>query len=256
MVSKEIISKNFSRHARHYDSYSQIQDACGARLISKAGPGPFDKILDIGCGTGSYTKLLRERFPLSKIKALDISSRMIDMAMEKLEGERIEFETGDGERICPGETYDLISSNASLQWFEDIGRALMRYKSLLNADGAVLFSVFGPRTFEELQNSIKKMMGKRASMICSAFLKRRDVETILKRFFFGIEIEEKIFKKDFGSLSALLKNIKYTGTSGGGIIGKGIWTRKAMNDLEKIYRDIYKGIMATYQIFFCKGIRL
>ena len=36
------------------------------------------KILEIGCGTGEYTKFLAQRLPESKIVSLDISKNMID----------------------------------------------------------------------------------------------------------------------------------------------------------------------------------
>jgi len=255
MTNKEAVKKNFSKYASHYDGYSDVQRRCGSRLISKIGSPVPEDVLDIGCGTGSYTRLLRERFPSSRIKAVDISPGMIDVAREKLRGQRIEFAVADAEKMGDEERYDLVSSNASFQWFEDLEDALTGYKGLLKANGMILFSAFGPLTFEELDNSIKELFGRDISIISSGFFEKQDIENILRRLFADIEIEEMIYHESFGSLYDLLKKIKYTGARGNGTPGKNMWTAGVLYDLEGIYRKIYKDIVATYQVFFCKGVR-
>ncbi len=255
MIDKDTVKKNFSRHARHYDGYSDIQRLCGSRLISKVDSVAVSDILDIGCGTGSYTKLLRERFPSARIRAVDLSPAMIDVAREKLRGASVELAVADGEKIGGGEMYDLVSSNASFQWFEDPEKALAMYKGMLKPGGMILFSVFGPLTFEELDDSIKELSGGGISIVSSAFFGKKRVEEVMERLFVDIEIEEAVYRQKYGSLPELLQKIKYTGARGNGAPGKNLWTPGAMSDLERIYRKAYKDIVATYQVFFCKGIR-
>ncbi len=91
MIDKELIKRNFSRYAEYYDQYCSVQSLCARKLIeknktdcirsllSKRASGPL-RILEIGCGTGNYTKLLIKRFPNAEIKALDISPAMIKIA--------------------------------------------------------------------------------------------------------------------------------------------------------------------------------
>ena len=163
MNTKEIIKRNFSRYARYYDNYSKIQDISGIGLLSELKSDGFRNILDVGCGTGNYTGLLRERFPFAKIKAIDISGEMIEIAREKLQNKAIEFMIKDAEKIDsigiadPEESFDLISSNVSFQWFADLEKALLNYKRLLKPGGTILFSTFGPLTFYELNNSLKDL---------------------------------------------------------------------------------------------------
>jgi len=254
-VNKEIIKRHFSRYACYYDRYSTIQNICASKLITKIGANSFDKILDIGCGTGNYTKLLREKFPEASIKAIDISPQMIEIAKEKLRDEAIEFIVADGETIDFNEPFDLVSSNVSFQWFEDLEEALSRYKRLLNKNGVILFSAFGPLTFYELDRSLKELLGKDATISSCYFLKREGLEKILKYLFKEIEIEQKIYKENYNSLSELLKKIKYTGTRGNPLNKKTFWTPKIVNDLEKIYTKRFRDIMATYEAFFCKGVK-
>ena len=96
---KELIKRNFSRYAGHYDKYCNIQNECAARLINKLNGADFHNILDIGCGTGNYTRLLRRKFPDARIKAVDISGKMIERARGKLSAEKTKFITTDAETI-------------------------------------------------------------------------------------------------------------------------------------------------------------
>ena len=203
----------------------------------------------------NYTKLLKERFPGASIKAIDISPAMIEVAKEKLEDRRIEFIITDGEAIDFKEKFDLISSNASFQWFEDLEKALSRYKRLLNKNGIILFSAFGPLTFYELDESLKELSGEDVSVSSCNFFEKARIEEILKRLFKKIEVEQKIYKENYNSLSELLKKIRYTGTRGNGADRKNFWTPKMMDELERIYKKKSQDITATYQIFFCKGVK-
>jgi len=261
MSDKEIIKRNFSRYARYYDNYSDIQDISGAGLLDELKSDGFRSILDVGCGTGNYTRLLRERFPLAKIKAIDISGEMIEVARGKLRDEKIEFAIRDAEkidsteRINSKEPFDLISSNVSFQWFVDLEKALLDYKRLLKPGGAILFSTFGPLTFYVLNNALKNLFKEKKEIDSRRFLKKIRIMKIMKGLFKEVEIKEKIFKENHASLRELLKKIKYSGIRGTGIGAKNFWVSKKIDKLERIYKDRFKNIVATYQVFICKGIK-
>lgn len=254
-MNKEIVKSNFSKYARYYDKYCNIQNLCALTLIEKIESNGIERILDIGCGTGNYTRLLREKFPASRIKAIDISPRMIEVARNKLKDDGIEFVIADGEKMDSEERFGLISSNASFQWFDDLGNALRMYKTLLDGGGIILFSCFGPLTFHELDKSLKELLGRDAAVSSSNFFEKKRIGEILTRLFNDIEIEEMIYKENYKSLSEFLKKIKYTGARGNGEEKKKLWTIGAMNELELIYRKRWKDISATYQVFFCKGAK-
>ncbi len=253
MVNKEIIKNNFSRYARYYDRYSTIQNLCALRLVDKVNGNSYKKILDIGCGTGNYTKLLKDKFPEACIKAIDISGEMVKVAKEKLQNEEIEFIVADAETANLQEQFDFISSNASFQWFENLEGFLLRYKKFFNENGIILFSIFGPLTFYELNESLKELSGGDKSISSCNFIKKGKIEEILKRLFKKVMIEEHIYKQTHNSLSELLKRIKYTGARGNGINSKKLWTPGMVYNLEKIYKRKFKDIVTTYQVFFCKA---
>ena len=255
MIDKEIIKKNFSRYADVYDRYSIIQNFCAGRLITKVKADGFKKILDVGCGTGNYTRLLKDKFPIAQIKAVDISSEMIKIAKKKLQGEGIEFIVADAEEVDFKEQFDMVSSNVSFQWFENLESALAKYKGLLTKDGLVLFSTFGPRTFCELHKSLEEFSGQSSRISACNFIEKSKIKCILKVLFRESQVKEKIYKEECSSLSELLKKIKYTGIRGKGLIKRGFWTHNTVSAIESIYMRMFKGIVATYQVFFCRGIK-
>ena len=127
MINKKIIKQNFSSYAACYDEYSNMQDLCGEKLINRIKVNEVYNILDIGCGTGTYTSLLKNRFPLAKIKAVDISSDMIQIAKSKCGCGEIDFIVLDAEHLYLEQKFDLISSNVSFQWFADLAKTLSLY---------------------------------------------------------------------------------------------------------------------------------
>lgn len=254
MIDKRTIKRNFSKCAVHYDKYSTVQNLCANTLISNIRTNNFTRILELGCGTGNYTKLLGERFPKSKILAVDISDQMLKIAKEKIHRDNIGFILADAEGIIFEEKFGLISSNATFQWFEDLEKALLKYKDLLDKDGFLFFSLFGPRTFFELNESLKELPTKATTINSQNFIEKKRLEEILQGLFSEVEVAEITYKERYDSLPQLLEKIRYTGVRGSG--GKGIfWTTKTVNALEKIYKKKFQEIVATYQVFFCKGVK-
>ena len=193
MINKEIIKRNFSRAAQYYDAYSTVQYRCALKLIDKVKANSLSKILDIGCGTGNYTKLLKDKYPAAQIKAVDISREMVKIAKKKLQNSTIEFIIADAEVVDFKENFDLISSNASFQWFENLEGTLLKYRKLLNKNGVVLFSIFGPLTFYELNKSLKELSSCEGTLISSCnFVEKVRIEKILRSLFRDIEVEHKI----------------------------------------------------------------
>jgi len=258
MVDKKIIEENFSKHARVYDQHSRVQNLCASTLINQVGTNSFSSILDIGCGTGNYTKLLRDRFPQAKIKAVDISAEMIEVAKEKLGPGEVEFIVADAEGLNLGEEFDLISSNASFQWFQELESDLTRYKQALKRGGLILFSTFGPKTFFQLHSCLEEFLNKPLLISASNFLSKGEIEAILKGIFKEVRVGEEIYNHQFNSLLELLENLRCTGTRGDGLKGEIFWTPRTIASIEEIYKKRFsasgrRGIVATYQMFFCQG---
>lgn len=73
------------------------------------------KVMDLGCGTGTVTKLLKERFPKATVTCLDLAENMIEMAKLKLNKfENINYLTGDFYHFNFTEAYDVVISSLAL----------------------------------------------------------------------------------------------------------------------------------------------
>ena len=251
-MDKKTIAGNFSRYARTYDAYADIQRKTGLELLSWVKKGRFKSIMELGCGTGNYTLLLRERFKNAKIRAVDISDKMIEIAGDKLWDKGVEFMVRDAEGLAMYEEFDLITSNACLQWFQDLEKALAGYRAMLKKNGVILFSSFGPLTFRELGYSLRGAL-KNSAVAADGFISGKETKMILRDNFKDAEIKEVRYEESFDSLIALLNKIKHTGERGAGIGDKFSFSRRALGEIERVYLNRFHRIKATYQVFFCRG---
>lgn len=249
-MDKEIIIRNFSRYAHTYDKYADAQKWAALKLLGRIKENNFSNILEIGCGTGNYTKLLKDKFRKAKLTALDISRDMVGIAQNKLRGEKIEFIVADAECIELKDKFDFVTSNSCFQWFSDLEKALIKYADFLREGGVISFSIFGPLTFCELNVSLSHI-SKESSITANHFISKATIRVILKRIFGEFSITEARFEESFLSLNSLLNKIKYSGIRGNGVGNKKILTPRLLKKLEGVYLSKFNGIRATYQVFLC-----
>lgn len=75
------------------------------------------RIIDLGCGPGNSTEALRHRWPQAALVGMDSSPEMIETARQAHpDGVWI---TGDVRSWRADEPFDLVFSNAMLQWLPD-----------------------------------------------------------------------------------------------------------------------------------------
>lgn len=103
-------------------------------LISHIELNP-KSILDIGCGTGTSTRALLAKWPDAKIIGLDNSKTMIQKAKDSTN--IIQWVLADADKDpLPDGKFDLIFSNASLQWMKNTDTLLKNAFDRINAGGA------------------------------------------------------------------------------------------------------------------------
>lgn len=101
------------------DQYHRFQGArsAPARDLQAMLPDlPYRRIVDLGCGTGEQTLTLAERYPHAEVTGVDGSAEMLSRARAHA-APNLAFRQAD-LRDLDGE-YDLIYSNAALQWLPD-----------------------------------------------------------------------------------------------------------------------------------------
>ena len=185
MIDKDKLKRRFSRNAKQYDKYANVQKIMGDKLISIIDNKNIKNILEIGCGTGYVTRSLKEHFPEAKITAVDIAPGMIEYVKSTIPNADIEFVCGDVEEMVLSEEYDLIISNATFQWFNHFDKTVGKLIGQLGEDGSLIFSTFGEKTFIELHGAFKK--AKKILDIDEAvspgqrFYSLKEIETVCKK---------------------------------------------------------------------------
>ncbi|MBZ1999256.1 methyltransferase domain-containing protein [Klebsiella pneumoniae] len=88
-----------------------------ADLLSRIAHLQVEHAVDLGCGPGNSTRLLRAAWPLATIVGIDNSPAMLVQAAQALPD--CEFIDADIARWRPAQPPDVIYANASLQWLTD-----------------------------------------------------------------------------------------------------------------------------------------
>lgn len=92
-------------------------------------------VVDLGCGPGNVTPLLKQRFPEADVLGIDGSPDMLTKA--RAAAPECRFEQGDFNSWVPAEKPDLIYSNAALHWVTDHDVLFPRLISLLASGGVI-----------------------------------------------------------------------------------------------------------------------
>ncbi len=93
------------------------------------------RVADLGCGPGNSTAILREQFDEALLLGVDSSPDMLAQAWES--GLDADWQQADIGAWQPGECFDLIFSNAALQWVPDHASLFPRLLGLLNPGGVL-----------------------------------------------------------------------------------------------------------------------
>ena len=105
---------------------------------------PRSNVLDLCCGTGDFTKIIRKFYPRSKVIGLDFSPEMVKLA--KLKNPKGTFIQGDCTGLPFGEReFDYITMSFGLRNVENRESALKEIHRVLDKGGKFLHLDFGYR---------------------------------------------------------------------------------------------------------------
>ena len=130
-IDKELVAKRFSYSRSTYDREASVQRQVAEKmmrlltdaLLSAGIPRPqlpthFRHIVELGCGTGSYSRMLLNTLQPETLLLNDLCRDMEECVRElcTTRTPRVSFLPGDAEALdFPRET-DLITSCSTLQW--------------------------------------------------------------------------------------------------------------------------------------------
>ncbi|HAZ29029.1 MAG TPA: hypothetical protein DCY48_04640 [Candidatus Magasanikbacteria bacterium] len=97
------------------------------------------RILEVGPGPGTWTKLLVSKFPHARIDVVDISSEMLHQARESLQAcHGVYFFESDFLAFHGGPSYDFFFASRVFEYFPDKGKAVQKIALLVSPGKKVM----------------------------------------------------------------------------------------------------------------------
>jgi malonyl-CoA O-methyltransferase len=258
----QAIQKKFSKAALTYDRYAIVQsdvaNQLAAKLPTTKAAGEISAILEVGCGTGNFTSILVKRFPDARIQALDFSPEMLNQARLKQHKNDIQFVCDEAEQFLantPNESFDLVVSNGSLQWFSDLDESLKNIARILKPKGVFLCSIFGPTSLKELELGLKELFAYQGNIAAVAFPDADTLQKSLTAYFTEGTVEEELIGKQYETVYDLLVHIKKTGTGGWQQNTLQPLTPSKLKHLDQWFKENYGHCRVTYQVLFLQAMK-
>jgi len=101
---------------QRYERFEKERSQPFHDLLGGVEAAPGGRALDLGCGTGKLTRVLHERSGAASTLGIDRSDPML---AESTSGDGLEFRREDIATFDPAEPFDIVFSNAALQWLDD-----------------------------------------------------------------------------------------------------------------------------------------
>lgn len=107
---------------------------------------PHAKVIDLCCGTGDLSKIVKKQTPTAFVTGIDFSERMISIAKTRVQG--VEFLQGDVTNLpYPDESFDFAIMGFGLRNILNAEKAIEEVYRILKSGGYFLHLDFGQKNF-------------------------------------------------------------------------------------------------------------
>jgi trans-aconitate 2-methyltransferase len=128
-------------------------------LVALVRKRPGMRVVDLGCGSGELTAWLHGELQAAETLGVDSSDTMLAEAQQHAT-QGLSFERGDIARFEPAGEFDLVFSNAALQWVPDHSVLLARLTALLAPDGQLAVQM--PRNWQHPSHTTAAALAREA----------------------------------------------------------------------------------------------
>ena len=250
-IDKALVAKRFCHSRDTYDREAHVQQQVAEKMMrrlleslipevasAEGMAARLRHIVEFGCGTGSYSRLLFHTLHPESLLLNDLCREMEECVKELCATPEVRFLAGDAESIdFPKET-DLITSCSTLQWFNNPSAFFIRCHHSLKADGILAFSTFGT----ENMHQIRTLTGNGLE-----YLPLEELQIMLSPHFDILHIEEETATLSFKTPQLVLKHLKETGVTG---TENKVWTRGRLQafceDYTRLFSDKEGNVSLTY----------
>lgn len=155
---EEAAASYFEQVAPQWDRLRSLyvsESAVEAALEKAVGPGPFERVVDLGTGSGRMLTLFGKKAKMSV--GLDLSQNMLNIArrnVTKAGVEQVELRHGDifATRL-PAASADLVIVHQVLHYLSDPSAAVAEAARLVSPGGRLVIIDFAPHDFEHMREA-------------------------------------------------------------------------------------------------------
>lgn len=264
-IDKTRVRKSFSRAAKSYDAAAIVQKLVREEMLSrldlvKIQPGI---ILDAGCGTGLASHALQKRFKQTQVVSLDFAYEMLQQTRKTgivhtlknwFTSSKHHVLCGDIEALpLASASTGLVWSNLAIQWCNDLDLAFQEFHRVLQPEGLLMFSTFGPDTLRELRTATHAATQSTNTSV-NRFIDMHDIGDALVRAGFNAPVlDVERYTLTYDDVKSVMRDLKSIGAHNAtdgrarGLLGRGF-----LQKLESAYEQFraHGKLPATFEVVY------
>jgi malonyl-CoA O-methyltransferase len=151
------VAQSFGARAGTYDNHADLQRVVAQRLARLLPPLASPRVLELGCGTGLFSRHLLACYPDGTFVISDLAGSMVEQCRRNVAGvsrQQVSFEIMDAARPTANGPFDIIATSMTLHWLADPAVALSTLQELLAPDGALIYATISGRSFPEWREAL------------------------------------------------------------------------------------------------------
>jgi len=227
-TEKTLIRQRFGKNLTTYGQNALVQLKVAHRLaevLQQQDCSHFNRLLEIGAGTGFLTRALLLQFSVNDYFLNDLVPEAGKQIQRLTQKNDFHFLPGDAENISLPEKLDAIISTSTIQWFTNMCAFFERCRQQLLPEGYLAFSTFGKNNYKEIRRLLNVGLN---------YFGLGELNGMLAPHFTIVHSEEWEETLCFDSPVDVLKHIKQTGVNG---ISKTPFTRSSLKQFEDHYNQ-------------------
>jgi malonyl-CoA O-methyltransferase len=259
-LDRRLLLDAFERAAAGYEQAAFLSEEIGRRLLeSLAGVRMTPRsVLDVGAGSGVFTRALRRQYPKARLIALDLSHAMLCEARARTKRffSNQRFVRGDMAALpLAADSVDLSVSNIALPWCSDLTAVFAELRRVTRPGGLVLFSTLGRETLVELRDAWKTVDDYEH---VHAFIDMHDIgDALLATGFADVVVHAERLTIEYQDVERLMRDLK---TAGAHNVGpgrrRGLTGAGSLQAMVRAYEQYRTdgNLPATFEVVYAHGL--
>ena len=258
VFDRQLVRARRDRAAANFDNFDflfrEVADRLADRLLDIVRVFPM--ALELGCHTGVLKRILTDRGKIEMLIQCDVSEKMA----RKAEGLTVVAD----EEALPFDSprFDLVFSNLSMHWVNDLPGAMVQASRCLKPDGLFLGAILGGDTLHELRDCLMQAeleLSGGVSPRFSPFAQVRDAGALLQRAGFTLPVTDSdIITVTYENAFRLMNDLRGMGETGAAINRSKKFTRRQLFlQASKLYQERHANgdgrIPATFEVIYLHG---